>query len=146
MQHKFKISFQDKEPWSCSGGKLLPYVSTILSTPCGHYHKGTLWADPFTNTWQSEFIDRQPVRALFLGRASAAPSQSEPRNRTRASELCCDAVTWRWEKECQHGPVARTRCECATTITRRGREETRKYKTQIDDAAFLHEPPPNCTR
>lgn len=119
-------------------------VSIILSTPCGyHHHKATLWAEPSINTWQSGFIDRQPMRALLLGRASAALGQSATRNRTRASELCGDAVTWRWEKECQHGPVARTRCECATAITRRGREENTNVHIANRRRCF---PPPSLLR
>lgn len=99
----------------------------------GHIVRSTL-----LNTWQAEFMDRQPMRMLLLGRASAALSQSEPRNRTRTSELGGHAITWRWEKKCQHGPVARTRCECATAITRRRREETVKIENAVDGAAFLH--------
>lgn len=78
------------------------------------------------------------MRVLLLGRASAALSQSEPWNRTRTSELGGHAITWRWEKECQHGSVARTRSERATAITRRRREETVKIENAVDGAAFLH--------
>ncbi|TNN38627.1 Krueppel-like factor 15 [Liparis tanakae] len=68
----------------------------------------------------------------------------------------CRHVTFAKKKEeCQHGPVARTGCERATTITRR-RENTlarRKYRYRhihnepVDGAAFSPtEPPPNYTR
>lgn len=65
-------------------------VSGVL---CRLHHKATLCSAPLINTWQAEFIDRRPIRALLLGRASATLGQSAPRNGTRASELCCDAVT-----------------------------------------------------
>lgn len=42
------------------------------------------------NTWQSEFIELQPISALLLGRASASLDQSETRIGTHASELCSE--------------------------------------------------------
>lgn len=122
---------------------MLTAVSIFLSPPCLPHYKATLYPAqsrcgyPSINTWQSEFIERQPMRALLLGRASVALGQSETRNRTRASELCSDVITWRWEKECQHGPVARTGCECAPTITRRRKNENTKIAKPVDGAALL---------
>lgn len=144
-KHRCSISWWFLLLWSNSGWGH-PWERSVPGVLWRLHHKASLCSAPLTNTWQSEFIGRRPIRALLLGRASAALGQSAQRNGTRASELCCDVVTWRWEKECQHGSVARTRHECATTITRRGGDERVKIETAIDGAASYTDPPSVWTR
>lgn len=117
---------------------LVEGVSLILSSPCVHHHKATLcflescFGDPSINTWQSEFIERRPMRSLLLGRASAAPGQLETRNGTRASELCSDVVTWRWERGMPtwtRGKDGMWACyDNNTTKERRKRENHRSHR------------------
>lgn len=58
--------------------------------------------------------------------------------------LSCAAMPSRdaGKKECQHGSVARTRRESATTITRRRRGESAEIETAVDGAASCTDPPP----